>query len=67
MKKECSCGKASITYKLTGEDEYRANAVNTRIKPDYEGGKICVCTVCGDEYDTFDPCMVRSVINKNEK
>jgi len=58
----CKCGKASITYQAVGEDIYYAESINTTIKTDDEGfGKICVCAHCKDEYDTFDPCMVKQI------
>ena len=65
MKVDCDCGKACVTYQSIGEDEFEAIAINTKVKTNYEGGKVCVCLSCGDSYDTFDPYMVKLVTDEN--
>ena len=55
---KCECGKASMTYKIIGEDLWSAVAVNTLIiSKDY--GKVCICKNCKNEYDKYDSCMVK--------
>jgi len=65
-KEECRCGKASITYEPTEEeDQWYAEATNTMIKKDGYG-ETCFCRSCGEVYDNFDPCMVVE-INHTER
>lgn len=62
-KVECKCGKASMTYECIGLDEYKGEAVNTKIEK--EGfGKACICKSCGTKYDNFDHCMVKKISHK---
>ena len=54
----CKCGKVSMTYDVIGEDLWLGTPVNTSIKK--EGyGKACICKFCKQNYDHFDPCMVK--------
>ena len=49
-----------MEYYITGEDLFSADATNTKIKKD-GFGKSCTCKHCGEVYDTFDHCMVKSI------
>jgi hypothetical protein len=65
MKKvECRCGKASMTYEVTGEDQWTALAVNTKVTRRKYSSE-CQCKICGSVYDDFDFCNVVSVEHKN--
>jgi len=52
-----------MTYEPAGEDMWICHAVNTRIVYNDDWGKDCICKTCGDNYDSFDPCMVDVIEN----
>lgn len=59
---KCKCGKASMTYKVIGEDLWTAEAKNTVICPTGYI-KTCICMGCKESYSQFDPCMVKDIIH----
>lgn len=56
----CDCGDAWMKFTVIGEDLWTATAYNTKISKDGYGKK-CTCKSCGQDYDTFDPCMVKGI------
>ena len=56
--KKCRCGKASATYKIIGEDLWAVTIRNTEVR-DGEYCKMLRCKYCDDDYDTYDPVMVK--------
>ncbi len=56
--KKCKCGKASMTYEIIGMDLWSGVPVNTIIRKD-RWDAVCICKICNDEYDQFDPHMVK--------
>ena len=61
---KCKCGRASISYQVIGEDMWGYDAINTSVVKAC-GIKHCICMLCGQKYDEFDPFMVKRLSDIN--